>query len=64
MERIKRKGRDAKIALRAAPISEEMNPIKPGLLGGSYKPLSEKDIKKLYNLALDALADIGLGLAP
>ena len=25
MERIKRKGRDAKIALRAAPISEEMN---------------------------------------
>ena len=64
MERIKRRGRDAKIALRAAPISEETNPIKPGLLGGNYKPLSEKDIKKLYNLALDALADIGLGLAP
>ena len=64
MERIKRRGRNAKIAQRAAPISEEMNPIKPGLLGGSYKPLSEKDVKKLYNLALDALADIGLGLAP
>jgi len=64
MERIKRRGRDAKIAQRAAPIAEEMNPIKPGLLGGSYKPLSEKNVKKLYNLALDALADIGLGLAP
>ena len=64
MERIKRRGRDAKIAQRAAPIAEEMNPIKPGLLGGSYKPLSEKDVKKLYNLALDALEDIGLGLAP
>ena len=64
MKKIERRGRDAKRALRAAPISEEMNPIKPGLLGGSYKPLSEKDIKKLYNLALDALSDIGLGLAP
>ena len=35
-----------------------------GSLGGGYKPLSEKDVKKLYNLALDALADIRLGLAP
>ena len=64
MKKIERRGRDKKIALRAAPISKEMNPIKPGLLGGSYKPLSEKDFKKLYNLALDALADIGIGLAP
>ena len=64
MKRTERKGRNAKIALRAAPISDEINPIKPGLSGGSYKPLSENDVKKLYNLALDALSEIGLGLAP
>ena len=64
MNRPERRGRDAKIALRAAPISEEINPIKPGLIGGSYKPLSDSDIKKLYNLALDALFEIGIGLAP
>ena len=28
MNRPERRGRDAKIALRAAPISEEINPIK------------------------------------
>ena len=64
MNRPERRGRDAKIALRAAPISEEINPIKPGLIGGSYKPLNDSDIKKLYNLALDALSEIGIGLAP
>ena len=58
MERIKRKGRDAKIALRAAPISEEMNPIKPGLLGGSYKPLSEKDIKVSVKTPFASYSDI------
>ena len=52
MKRPERRGRDSKIALRAAPISEEINPIKPGLIGGSYKPLSDSDIKKLYNLSL------------
>ena len=64
MNRPERRGRNSKIALRAAPISEEINPIKPGLIGGSYKPLSDSDIKKLYNLALDALFEIGIGLAP
>ena len=64
MKRPERRGRNSKIALRAAPISEEINPIKPGLIGGSYKPLSDSDIKKLYNLALDALSEIGIGLAP
>ena len=64
MKRPERRGRDSKIALRAAPISEEINPIKPGLIGGSYKPISDSDIKKLYNLALDALSEIGIGLAP
>ena len=64
MKRPGRRGRESKIALRAAPISEEINPIKPGLIGGTYKPLSDSDIKKLYNLALDALSEIGIGLAP
>ena len=42
-----RKGREAKKALRSAPISEEKNPIKPGLIGGYYRPLSDLNVKKL-----------------
>ncbi len=64
MEKSLRKGREAKKALRSAPISEEQNPIKPGLTGGYYKPLSDSDVKKLYDLSLSALAEVGIGLAP
>ena len=64
MGRSLRKGREAKKALRSAPISEDKNPIKPGLLGGYYRPLSDSDVKKLYYLSLNALEEIGIGLAP
>ena len=64
MARTKRSGREAKKALRAQPVPKEIRPVKPGLEGGAYKPLSDYNIKKLYQLALSALEDIGLALAP
>ena len=64
MGRSLRKGREAKKALRSAPIPEDKNPIKPGLIGGYYRPLSDSDVKKLYYLSLSALEEIGIGLAP
>ena len=59
-----RKGREAKKALRSAPISDDKNPLKPGLTGGYYKPLSDSDVKKLYDLSLSALEEVGIALAP
>ena len=35
--------------------------ISKGLEGGNYKPLSENDIEKIYNTALDVLENLGVG---
>ena len=34
-------GRSARQALRAAPLAEDLRPVRPGLTGGTYRPLSE-----------------------
>ena len=57
-------GRAARIALRNAPLAEDLRPIRPGLTGGQYKPLSEADVLRIHHAALDALEQIGLSQAP
>jgi len=57
-------GRSARQALRAAPLTEDVRPIRAGMDGGAYKPLSDIDIQKIHNAALDALETIGLADAP
>ena len=57
-------GRAARVALRAAPLDEDIRPIRPGLEGGLYKPLSDFDVQRIHNAALDALEVIGLADAP
>ena len=57
-------GRNARLALRAAPLAEDKRPIRPGMSGGTYKPLSDADIGRIHATALDALEQIGLADAP
>ncbi|MGB1155791.1 MAG: trimethylamine methyltransferase family protein [Alphaproteobacteria bacterium] len=57
-------GRSARVALRAAPLAEDLRPVRPGLEGGSYKPLSEDDMRTIYEAALTALETIGMADAP
>lgn len=57
-------GRAARHTMRAAPLSAEKQPIKPGMTGGTYNPLSDTDIARIYEAALVALAEIGLSDAP
>ena len=57
-------GRAARRAARAAPLFEEMRPIRAGMSGGQYKPLSDADVLKIHSAALDALETIGLADAP
>lgn len=57
-------GRAARVALRNAPLAEDMRPVRPGLPGGSYKPLSDADVARIHGAALDALEQIGLSQAP
>ena len=57
-------GRAARVALRAAPLAEDLRPIRPGLKGGQYKPLDDAGVQRIHEAALDALETIGLAQAP
>ncbi len=59
----RRGGRVARRALRAAPIPQDDRPVKPGLEGGRYKPLTNSDIDRIHNAVLDVLETIGLSQA-
>ncbi len=57
-------GRAARKASREAPLSDAERPIRPGMEGGTYKPLSPADVEKIHEGALQALETIGLADAP
>lgn len=57
-------GRAARTALRAAPLAQDVRPIRPGMTGGTYRPLSDTDVANIHEAALTALEEIGLADAP
>ncbi len=57
-------GRSARVAMRNAPLTDDIRPVRPGLSGGTYKPLSNGDVLRIHQAALDALEQIGLADAP
>lgn len=57
-------GRSARQAMRAAPLTQDVRPIRAGMEGGTYKPLSDIDVEKIHQAALTALETIGLADAP
>jgi trimethylamine--corrinoid protein Co-methyltransferase len=57
-------GRAGRIAVRSAPLAENLRPIRPGLSGGQYQPLSAEGVQRIHQAALDALEHIGLADAP
>ncbi len=50
--------------MRAAPLTEDIRPVRPGMEGGAYRPLSDAEILRIHNAALEALETIGLADAP
>ncbi|MFC6586610.1 trimethylamine methyltransferase family protein [Sulfitobacter pacificus] len=57
-------GRAARRAARAKPLAANLRPIRPGMEGGQYKPLTQSDMVAIHNAALEALETIGLADAP
>ena len=57
-------GRAARQALRAAPLADDIRPVRAGLEGGTYNPFSDADMQRIHATALDALEQIGLADAP
>ncbi len=57
-------GRVARRAARLAPLAQDIRPVRAGLEGGAYRPLSENDMQRIHETALQALEQIGLADAP
>ena len=57
-------GRAARRAARAAPLPDNIRPVRAGLPGGTYRPLTASDMVRIHHAALDALEQIGLSQAP
>ncbi|MFZ1814148.1 MAG: trimethylamine methyltransferase family protein [Rhizobiaceae bacterium] len=57
-------GRAGRLAVRSAPLADNIQPVKPGMRGGHYKPLSEASVIRIHEAALEALEVIGLADAP
>jgi trimethylamine---corrinoid protein Co-methyltransferase len=57
-------GRASRIAVRTAPLADGLRPVRAGLEGGQYKPLSDASVLRIHEAALDALETIGLANAP
>ena len=57
-------GRAARRAARAQSLPHHMRPIRPGMEGGTYRPLSDADVLAIHRAALRALEEVGLADAP
>ena len=57
-------GRAARHAARAAPLSDDMRPVRPGMSGGRLNVLTDAEVQRIHETALRALEEIGLADAP
>ncbi len=57
-------GRAARRASRAAPLPAAVRPVRPGMTGGRFKPLTNGEIERIHRTALRALEEVGLADAP
>ncbi len=51
-------GRTARVALREAGPAQR--PIRPGMEGGRYRPLSDRDLERIHETSLDLLENVGI----
>jgi trimethylamine--corrinoid protein Co-methyltransferase len=56
-------GREARRALRSAPLAEDVKPIRAGLEGGTYAPLRQNDLERIHEAVLVNLETVGFANA-
>jgi trimethylamine--corrinoid protein Co-methyltransferase len=56
--------RDSRRLARAAPLPDNLKPVRPGMESGRYRPLTEADVLKIHRAALRLLTEVGLADAP
>ena len=57
-------GRAARRMERAAPLAEELRPVRAGLIGGQYRPLNAAAVQAIDSAVYQILEEIGLSQAP
>ena len=57
-------GRAARRTERAAPLAEELRPVRAGLPGGQYRPLDDNAVRAIDQAVYQILEEIGLSQAP
>jgi len=55
-----RRGRAARIAARAARKPVDQRAVRPGFVGGKYKPLAQSEMEQIHRTALRLLEEVGL----
>ena len=56
----RRGGRAARSAMRAAPLTDDIRPVRPGMPSGRYKVLTDSEVLKIHEAALSVLENIGI----
>lgn len=56
-------GREARRALRSAPLADDVRPVRAGLEGGSYKALAQSDLTRIHEAVLTLLETVGFANA-
>ncbi len=56
-------GRQAKIALRKSALTDDLKPVRAGISGGQYRPLTETDIAAINNTVFKILEEVGFANA-
>jgi len=51
----RRGGREARKAMRARPVPLADGAVRPGMVGGQYKPLTQLDMERIHETALKLL---------
>ena len=57
-------GRSARRNARTAPSSEHLPPVRGGMKGGTYQPLSIEGVHRIHQAVLDVLENGGLADTP
>ena len=57
-------GREARRSLRAAPLADDLRPVRAGLSSGQFKPLDDTAVQAVNDTVFQILDEIGLSQAP
>ena len=56
----RRGGRATRTAMRAAPLTDDIKPVRPGMPSGRYKALTDSEVLKIHEAAINVLENIGI----